>query len=265
MRQLQVNTLLLLLLPHALSGFVAPSTPRHSLAIIPSRHVDTRKLGTCLHRRDAKSTDLVALGATSATLIEQFTDPLLLQHVATGGALAFAGDVIAQSLLSESEEKSFPPADWDVVRTQAFVAFGALYTGGVQHFLFAWLNVTFEDPVVRLLLNQFIFISFCYYPVFLAIVPFLRAGWEAEEGFGSDEAKERQKELFTEVAGKIPSTLLRNWGFWLPVQFVQFNYIPVDFHVTFTAAFGLVWNAILSWSTATSSMEPSTATSGGKK
>ena len=46
--------------------------------------------------------------------------------------LALAGDVIAQSLLSEDTEKSFPPADWDKVRTAAFVAFGAIYTGGVS-------------------------------------------------------------------------------------------------------------------------------------
>ena len=46
--------------------------------------------------------------------------------------LALAGDVIAQSLLSEDEKKSFPPADWDKVRTAAFVAFGAIYTGGVS-------------------------------------------------------------------------------------------------------------------------------------
>ena len=46
------------------------------------------------------------------------------------------------------------------------------------------------------------------------------------------------------------ATLLRNWCFWLPVQFVQFNFIPAEFNVTFTAAFGVIWNAILSWSTA---------------
>ena len=95
---------------------------------------------------------------------------------------------------------------------------------------------------------QFFFIPFCYYPTFLFMTPALRAGWEY--GFGSEEAKTRQNQLFSEVASKIPPTLLRNWCFWLPVQFVQFNYIPAELNVTFTAAFGVIWNAILSWSTA---------------
>ena len=182
------------------------------------------------------------------TLIKQLADPLLLQHIATGGALAFAGDVIAQSLLSGEEEKSIPPKDWDVIRTNAFVVFGALYTGGAQHFIFNFLNSSFDEPLARLAMAQFFFIPFCYYPTFLFMTPALRAGWEY--GFGSEEAKARQDELFSEVASKIPPTLLRNWCFWLPVQFVQFNYIPADLNVTFTAAFGVIWNAILSWSTA---------------
>ena len=55
--------------------------------------------------------------------------------------LALAGDVIAQSLLSEDEKKSFPPADWDKVRTAAFVAFGAIYTGGVSNQMILKSNI----------------------------------------------------------------------------------------------------------------------------
>jgi hypothetical protein len=119
-----------------------------------------------------------------------------------------------------------------------------------QHFIFGFLNENFDEPLTRLALAQFGFIPFCYYPTFLLMVPALRAGWESE--FGSEEASVRQKELFSDVAGKIPATLLRNWCFWLPVQFVQFNYINPDLQVTYAAAFGVIWNAILSWSTASS-------------
>jgi len=228
MRQLLL-TFLLLLVPQTF-GFVAPQSS--------SNHVASAY---------TKRAPALALSG-DATLIDQLTDPLLLQHMATGGALAFAGDVIAQSLLSKEEEKSIPPKDWDVIRTNAFVVFGALYTGGAQHFIFNYLNNSFDEPLARLGMAQFFFIPFCYYPTFLFMTPALRAGWEY--GFGSEEAKTRQNQLFSEVASKIPPTLLRNWCFWLPVQFVQFNYIPAELNVTFTAAFGVIWNAILSWSTA---------------
>lgn len=194
----------LLLLPYA-DGFSAP----------PSRVLAANTI-----KRSAPSVVSPLALSGDATLIDQLTDPLLLQHMATGGALAFAGDVIAQSLLS----KSMPPNDWDITRTKAFVVFGAVYTGGAQHFIFNFLNNSFDQPLARLAMAQFFFIPFCYYPTFLFITPALRAGWEC--GFGTVEAKARQTELFTEIASKIPPTLLRNWCFWLPVQFVQFNFIP---------------------------------------
>jgi hypothetical protein len=183
-------------------------------------------------------------------------DYLFLQHVAVGGALAFAGDVIAQSLTNPSrqekgKELSLPPPDWDRVRTTALATFGALYTGGVQHFIFGWLNGHFSEPLYRLFLAQFCFIPFCYYPTFLLMVPTLRAGF----GPGSAEKRER---LTAEIVSRLPATLLRNWCFWLPVQAVQFSFIPTDLQVTYCAAFGVIWNAILSWSTMQSSTEEPT-------
>ena len=53
------------------------------------------------------STVLIASLFRRAIKSMQF-NPLMLKHMATGGALAFAGDVIAQSLLSEDEERSIP-------------------------------------------------------------------------------------------------------------------------------------------------------------
>eukprot|EP00617_Octactis_speculum_P006062 CAMPEP_0185798912 /NCGR_PEP_ID=MMETSP1174-20130828/162400_1 /TAXON_ID=35687 /ORGANISM="Dictyocha speculum, Strain CCMP1381" /LENGTH=112 /DNA_ID=CAMNT_0028494441 /DNA_START=49 /DNA_END=387 /DNA_ORIENTATION=+ len=102
---------------------------------------------------------------------------------------------------------------------------------------------------MRLLLAQFFFIPFCYYPTFLLMVPSLRAGLGSVGGFGSEEAALRREELFEETASKIPTTLIRNWCFWLPVQFVQFSFVPVDLQITYVATFGIIWNAILSWST----------------
>uniref|UniRef100_A0A7S1Z6U1 Peroxisomal membrane protein MPV17 n=1 Tax=Trieres chinensis TaxID=1514140 RepID=A0A7S1Z6U1_TRICV len=216
-----------------------------------SAFVPTRRCGTSTPRTAFKQHG----SALSLTLDSIEVDPVLIEHIATGGALALAGDVIAQSLTSEKSASdsegglNIPPEDWDKVRTAAFVVFGALYTGGVQHFIFGFLNATFDNPIKRLLLAQFFFIPFCYYPTFLFMVPTLRAGWEAGGDFASPEAVERRESLFTEVFGKIPSTLLRNWCFWLPVQFVQFSFVPTDLQVTYCAAFGVIWNAILSWST----------------
>ena len=234
-------------------SFVVPSAPHHvprraHLGSNANNNIDRLRVPVVECATSTTSSSSLSLAA-DAGIVEKLTDPVLLEHIATGGALALAGDVIAQSLLSEVRPRSFPPEDWDKVRTAAFVAFGAIYTGGVQHFIFGFLNATFDEAVVRLALAQFFFIPFCYYPTFLLMVPALRAGWESEDGFGSEEANLRREQLFEDTLSKIPSVLLRNWTFWLPVQFVQFNFIPVDLQVTYCAAFGVIWNAILSWST----------------
>jgi hypothetical protein len=186
--------------------------------------------------------------------------------MATGGALAFMGDMIAQTLASRSARKEAENTadtdtkdtdadvnvnvltqvlaldNWDQRRTAALSVFGCLYTGGVQHFIFGYLNTSFDDPLMRLALAQFAFIPLCYYPAFLLTVPALRAGFRP----GSDV--ERNK-LTQDLLGKLPVTLLRNWAFWLPVQFVQFSFIPTEMQVTYCASFGVIWNAILSYST----------------
>jgi hypothetical protein len=188
-------------------------------------------------------------------------DPVVIRNIANGGILAFTGDIIAQSLTSKSDGKrSFPPKDWDKVRTAAFATFGGLYTGGAQTFIFAYLMASFDSPFQRLGMAQFFFIPLCYYPTFLFLVPTLRAGWEEkfknDGSFLSPASTKRRKALFSEVYRKIPSTLVRNWCFWLPVQFFQFSFVPSELQVTYVAAFGIIWNAILSWSTSSGATEP---------
>ena len=192
-----------------------------------------------LHR--TLSTTSSTATTTSSTTLSATFDPLFFEHVATGGALACVGDVMAQTLTGRSNknELQVPPQDWDRVRTGALAVFGAGYTGGVQHFIFQFLNGSVDDPIQRLLLAQFVFIPFCYYPAFVATVPALRAA------FGEED----REQLVQDILGRLPATLVRNWTFWIPVQYIQFNYIPADLQVTYCAMFGVVWNAILSWST----------------
>ena len=175
-----------------------------------------------------------------------------IRDVTTGGALAISGDIIAQSLAARGAQDpddtqaslAFPPANWDATRTLALGTFGALYTGGAQHFIFGFLNGSLSDPVQRLVLAQFCFIPFLYYPTYLLVVPALRT-LPLDEQVATVE----RERLQTQVLQRLPATLVRNWSFWLPVQFVQFSFIPPDMHVTYCAAFGVIWNAILSWST----------------
>lgn len=239
------------------------TTPWKTEAFTP---LTTRHDAVCRPKTTSSSSSLPAAADPSFLEVVGTIGPLVVPNVvrdmATGGALSVAGDVIAQTLTNKdggggSAPGSLPPRDWDAVRTTAMGAFGALYTGGAQHYIFGFINEQLTDPVQRLAVAQFCFIPLLYYPTYLLLVPTLRS-------LSADDPDAERARLRQQVLGRLPATLMRNWGFWLPVQFVQFSFVPDDMHVTYCAAFGVVWNAILSWSTmqqgTVPSMPSSTAT-----
>jgi len=182
----------------------------------------------------------------------------LAKDVLTAAATGAAGDLFAQfaahkssaspSGISEDDdafayqkeimaEEPPQPFDLDLRRTLSYAGFAAGYTGGFQHFLFANLQEAFPDPVARLALNQGVIIPLCYYSLLFFVVPKLRARSPQEE---------TQIRSNIDVFKMIP----RNWAFWVPLQFIQFNFIPMDYQVVYCSFLGLIWNICLSFLTA---------------
>ena len=109
--------------------------------------------------------------------------------LATAGLIAGAGDLVAQLLpLDEASRRKsllerLACADWR--RTATFAAFGAAYTGGAQHFLFAWLAKTFPVPIIpvsaraiqtakNVALTNFVITPLVYVPAFFLSTEVLR-------------------------------------------------------------------------------------------
>jgi hypothetical protein len=59
------------------------------------------------------------------------------------------------------------------------------------------------------------------------------------QGLTVDETVARARENWLPL-------IRRNLQFWLPVQIVQFEFVPEELQVTWVAVFGLVWKIILS-------------------
>jgi Mpv17 / PMP22 family len=162
-----------------------------------------------------------------------------LTAAVTGGA----GDVIAQLAAKQSKqgdntgiEISDEPFELDVRRTLSYATFAAGYTGAFQHALFANLQESIPEPLVRLALNQGLIIPLCYYSLLVWLVPKMRAT--------SMEEEERLRSSIN-VLQMIP----RNWAFWVPLQFIQFAYIPTEYQVIYCCFLALIWNVILSFFT----------------
>ena len=193
----------------------------------------------------------LALAQAGTDLLKSYGN-LLHDHpiptkMATATILAAGGDAIAQRSQDTYEE-------YDLNRGASFAIFGAVYTGAFQHFWFDWLNhnlassMSSLSPTLAMALgspsaptvlamskmgaNQFLMVPFVYMPLF-----FLVTG--ALQGLSTEQTTDRAKELYTQI-------IVRNWAFWLPAQFVQFNFVSPDWQIPYLCAMGLVWTFLLS-------------------
>lgn len=171
----------------------------------------------------------------------------LLKDVLTAGVTGGTGDIIAQFAAQKSDSQEWDaegkidffdePFELDTRRSLSYASFAAVYTGGFQHLLFSNLSEAFPDPMVRVVINQGLVIPLCYYSLLVWAVPKLRARSQVEE-----------KELRGNI--DLRKMIPQNWAFWVPLQFIQFNFIPMDLQVVYCSFCGLVWNIALSFLTA---------------
>jgi hypothetical protein len=159
--------------------------------------------------------------------------------VVTAAVLAVGGDALAQ--LRECEP-------YDTRRAASFVLFDTCYRGAFQHATFPLIAQTFQGYALHSLLpyiplevcaaisrtgaNQLCVVPVVYYPLFFAVTG-------AVQGLDFDASVRRAREKFLPL-------MKRNLVYWIPVQYVQFAYVPAEWQVPYICMAGLLWNVILS-------------------
>jgi hypothetical protein len=147
--------------------------------------------------------------------------------MATGATMAVAGDAIAQSRDVD--------APYDKRRATSFAFFDMAYRA-LQHAAFpvivqychgqilqsALSHVTLVDQhtaaaMEQTLASQLGIVPLFYYPAFFAVTG-------AVQGLNVEGAVKRAKDTFLPL-------MKRNLCFWIPVQFVQFNFIQEDLQI----------------------------------
>ncbi|XP_014442885.1 peroxisomal membrane protein 2 [Tupaia chinensis] len=157
----------------------------------------------------------------------------VLTKAATSGTLSALGSFLAQMI--EKRRKKEKPGTRDIGGPLRYAVYGFFFTGPLSHFFYLFLEhwIPPEVPlagVKRLLLDRLLFA-----PAFLLLFFFVMNFLE-----GKDTAA-----LASQVRRSFWPALRMNWRVWTPVQFVNINYVPLQFRVLFANLVALFWYAYL--------------------
>lgn len=161
--------------------------------------------------------------------------PILTKSV-TSGILSALGNLLSQVLEARKKSRDgVPGSEIDTAGATRYAIYGLLITGPVSHYFYQlmelWIPTTDQLCIVkRLLLDRLIFA-----PGFLLLFYFVMNILEAK-GWGDFEKKMRASYW---------TALKMNWKVWTPFQFININFVPVQFRVLFANMVALFWYAYL--------------------
>lgn len=161
--------------------------------------------------------------------------PILTKSV-TSGILSALGNLLSQTLEARKKARHGAPAkEIDKAGAARYAIFGLLFTGPLSHYFYhlmeVWMPTT--DPyclVKRLLLDRLFFA-----PAFLLLFYFVMTVLEAK---GWSDFERKMKSSYW-------TALKMNWKVWTPFQFINVNFVPVQFRVLFANVIAFFWYAYL--------------------
>ncbi|XP_032166783.1 peroxisomal membrane protein 2 [Mustela erminea] len=174
------------------------------------------------------------LGALPQRALAQYLRLLRLYPVltkaATSGILSALGNFLAQ-MIEKKREKENCSQKLDVSGPLRYAVYGFFFTGPLSHFFYLFMEhwIPSEVPlagVKRLLLDRLLFAP-AFLLLFFLIMSFLE---------GKDAAA-----VAVQIRRRFWPALRMNWQVWTPAQFVNINYVPLQFRVLFANLVSLFW------------------------
>ena len=171
----------------------------------------------------------------------------LATKCATSGVLNALGDLFAQFAFDDAAKNGI---DWR--RAGIFTFLGGFLVGPTLHFWYSTLGriVTAQGSAkafISLVLDQGVFA-----PAFLCV--FLSSLFTIEG---------KAHEIVPKLKQDFASTVSANWNIWIPFQYLNFRFVPLNLQVAAANVVALLWNTYLSW--ASHKEVVAVQESGGKK
>ncbi|XP_045881887.1 peroxisomal membrane protein 2 isoform X3 [Meles meles] len=156
--------------------------------------------------------------------------PPALEVLSQSGILSALGNFLAQ-MIEKKRGKENCSQKLDVSGPLRYAVYGFFFTGPLSHFFYLFMEhwIPSEVPlagVKRLLLDRLLFAP-AFLLLFFLIMSFLE---------GKDTAA-----VAVQIRRCFWPALRMNWQVWTPAQFVNINYVPLQFRVLFANLVSLFW------------------------
>eukprot|EP00978_Attheya_sp_CCMP212_P036501 scaffold166094_cov46-Attheya_sp.AAC.3 len=164
----------------------------------------------------------------------------------SGAILWGLGDAVAQGVpalmtpASSTDEKEPEPFQYDMMRTGRAVFFGFVLHAPLSHVHFNFLesltvraNVTgLGIPLFKTVMEQFVYWSWFSNSLY-------HGAMGAMQGQSVDQVYHRISDVLWE-------TQKAQWVFWIPVQLLNFRFVPIRHQLNVVLVTSVVWTALLS-------------------
>jgi len=159
--------------------------------------------------------------------------PPSLEVPSRSGILSALGNFLAQLIVKKREKENSQKLD--VIGPLRYAIYGFFFTGPLSHFFYVFMEhwIPSEVPLAglkRLLLDRLLFAP-AFLLLFFLIMNFLE---------GRDAAA-----VTVQIRRSFWPALRMNWQVWTPAQFVNINYVPLQFRVLFANLVSLFWYVYL--------------------
>lgn len=157
----------------------------------------------------------------------------VLTKALTSGLLSALGNVLGQKLRARRSAGRAPALD--AGGPLRYAAYGFFFTGPLSHFFYLFMDCWIPPEVPRAGLKRLLLDRLVFAPVFLLLFFFVMNFLEGKD----------MTVGITHAWSQFWPALLTNWRVWTLVQFINVNYVPLQFRVLFANLVALFWYAYL--------------------
>ncbi|XP_026117254.1 peroxisomal membrane protein 2-like [Carassius auratus] len=161
--------------------------------------------------------------------------PVITKSV-TSGFLSAVGNLLSQALeYRKNNKENSPKKKISFLGPLHYAIFGLFITGPVSHYIYQLLEVLLPTTVPYCLIKRLLLERLIFAPAFLLLFYVVMNALEGK--------------TLTDVQNKLKTSywpaMKMNWKVWTPFQFININYVPVQFRVLFANLVALFWYAYL--------------------